>query len=335
VTEETRETRSYGWILVTALISVVVGVSTGVLVGHLNERLPGLEYELIAPAVFTGEKESIGVLVLNVSNPAKKEIENVTSTLNLGSLELREPKVIGLQPGAYSQTIKDGVFEVDVPYLNPEEAFSVQLLVASKTPAMQIPKPIVRAKGLIGVNRTTRPTHFLFKDFPALLVAASSALLAVTAALMFVTLNKNTPKRLYTVKHKDDERDIVAFILGIHGFHEEAKWARSSDRRLSYWSEADRLTEIVLQDGNKDKISKAVTCLECLLNYADVDPLEALLIHFDIARLAVATGDEASARKHLAAARGKGHEVIEKRLIMDDKVAALANTAAQSLPPTA
>jgi hypothetical protein len=91
-------------------------VAVGVLVFRLNERQPGLEYELIAPAVFVGEKESIGVLVLNVSNPAQRDVESVTCTLSLSSLELREPKIIGLQPGAYSQIAKEGgVFEVDIP----------------------------------------------------------------------------------------------------------------------------------------------------------------------------------------------------------------------------
>ena len=189
--EETGPTRSFGGIFGTALISVIVGVSTGLLVSRLNERLPGLEYELLAPAVFTGEKESIGVLVLTVSNPAKKEIENVTATLNLGSLELREPKVTGLQHGAYSQTVKDGVFELDVPYLNPEEAFSVQLLVASKMPEIAIPKPIVRAKGLVGINRITQPHYLPFKV--ALLVSGSSAILTAVAATLFILLSKRTP----------------------------------------------------------------------------------------------------------------------------------------------
>lgn len=86
VAEATGGTRSYGVILVTGMVSLLVGVLGGVLVNRFTERRPGLEYELVTPAVFTGEKESIGVLVLNVSNPAQREVENVTCILRLDFL---------------------------------------------------------------------------------------------------------------------------------------------------------------------------------------------------------------------------------------------------------
>src|SRR5262245_5148888 len=125
--EDTSSSRSLATILITGMVSLVVGVSGGVLVNRFTERKPGLEYEFGPPAVFAGEKESIAVLTLKVSNPAQKEVENVVSTLQLGSLELREARVVGLQRGAYSQNAKDDRFQLDVPYLNPEETFSVQL----------------------------------------------------------------------------------------------------------------------------------------------------------------------------------------------------------------
>ena len=99
------------------------------------------------------------------------------------------------------------MFELDVPYLNPEEAFSVQLLVASKMPEIAIPKPIVRAKGIVGINRITQPHYLPFKV--ALLVSGSSAILTAVAATLFILLSKRTPKIFYTIKHRDD----VAILL--------------------------------------------------------------------------------------------------------------------------
>lgn len=262
--------------------------------------------------MFVGEKESIGVLVLNVSNPAQRDVESVTCTLSLGSLELREPKIIGLQPGAYSQIAKEGgVFEVDIPYLNPEEAFSVQLLVASKKPEFRIPKPIVRAKGIVGVDRATRPKQTPFEDILILVVPP-----AFTAALVGVTIifRSRMQRIFFTKKHSDDQRDIVAFVQEMHGFHKEAQWARSSARHLTYWSEADRLTELVLRDADSERIRKAIKCLEYLLDYADIDEGSQLLIHFDLARLAIAVRTRRPAASILLLLSTIGMELLRSEL---------------------
>jgi hypothetical protein len=138
------------------VVSLVVGVMVGVLVFRLNERLPGLEYQIVASAIFSGEKERIGLFAVNVANPAGKEVEGVTCEVNLRHLDLQETKITGIPQSAYSQTVKDGVLRLEVPYLNPQETFTLQLLVTTKEPEIEIPKPNVRAKGLVGVERSGR-----------------------------------------------------------------------------------------------------------------------------------------------------------------------------------
>ncbi|MGH7802695.1 MAG: hypothetical protein ACREOW_19060 [Thermodesulfobacteriota bacterium] len=129
--------------------------------------------------------------------------------------------------------MEDGVFKLDVLYLNPEEAFSVQLLVACKKPEIEVPIPSVRAKGIVGVDRATRPKRTQLRYILPFVGAAFSALLPVTVLRYF---RRRHPWFFFTKRHRDDQRDVVAFVFEIHGFHEEARWARSSERSLSYWA---------------------------------------------------------------------------------------------------
>jgi hypothetical protein len=98
---------------------------------------------------------------------------------------------------------------------------------------------------------------------------------AVFAAAVFFRFRRRTPRFLFSARHRDDQRDVLAYILGAHGFYEEADWARGSERRLSYWSGADRLTEGVLRSPEKDKLQRAIKCLEALLDYAGIEDTRA------------------------------------------------------------
>lgn len=314
--EEVVTTRSYGGLVLAGLVSLAVGVGGGVLVNRITERRPALEYDLIASAEFEGETQQIAIVALEISNPEDKEVERLSASMTLGEMKLREAKIVGLEPTAYKYSVKDGVFHLDAPFLNPRESFSVQLLLSSPTSDLSLPEVSVRGKGVTGVPESAASPESALDE----ILPASGAAFGALLSAMLIYLRRRTPKLFFTRSHRDDQRDVLAYVLGMHGFDEHAQLTRNSQRRLSYWAEADRLTESVLSEGDEERIRNAITCLQDLLDYAWILDTYRMLIHVDIARLAAAIGDNALARDYLKRARRRGHKVIEKRIDMDERL---------------
>ena len=107
VAEESNSLKDAGpkltWTVVGGLVSLAVGVIVGITVNWFSDRQrqPGLEYDLVTSPQFTGETEKIAIVALTISNPANKEVEDVTSSLDLHNLKLNETKVVGVR--TYSQ----------------------------------------------------------------------------------------------------------------------------------------------------------------------------------------------------------------------------------------
>jgi hypothetical protein len=279
VAEESASPKNFGtkfiWVVVGGLVSLAVGVIGGITVNRLSVPQPGLEYDLVTSAQFAGETEKIAIVALTISNPANKEVEDVTSSLDLHNLKLNETKVVGLRTDSYSKSIKDGVVLITVPFLNPKESFSVQLLLSSPTP--EIPKldVVVRGKGVTGLPRATTGENSDQNILLALVVSSTGAILAVFSMFyIMVSLRRRllgrTPSKYFSKRHHDDQRDVTAFVFFANGFNEEAQWARNSERELSYWGEADRLTDKVLEPGAPESIRSAIKCLQELLSYANI-----------------------------------------------------------------
>lgn len=326
--EESDSPRRYGGVLLAGFISLVVGVAGGVAVNRLTERHAALEYELATSARFAGEKEDIAILGLTISNPADREVENLSCSITLGDLQLREMKVVGLSSGGYSHAFKDGLFQLSTPFLNPKESFSVQFFVSSPKPEIGTLQVIVRGKGVTGVPRNAPGKKSPLENILPLIGAAAGALLPLPILLLY--LRRRTPRMFFLPRHRGDQHDVVAFVFTMHGFHEEARWARNSERRLSYWAEADRLTEAVLEANDQAGIQRAIKCLQDLLYYASMQDTSELLIHFDISRLAAAINDSDTAFRHLSKARHRKHPVIEKRIEMDERLSKLANQVTEA-----
>ena len=70
-------------------------------------------------------------------------------------------------------------------------------------------------------------------------------------------------------------------------------------------------------------IERGISCLRQLLDYAGISDTSRLIIHYNIARLAVAKGDNTLANDHLKLARKGKHTVIEKRIAFDTNLVKL------------
>lgn len=61
-------------------------------------------------------------------------------------------------------------------------------------------------------------------------------------------------------------------------------------------------------------IERGISCLRQLLEYAYMANTSRLIVHYNIARLAAAKGDNTLANDHIKLARKGKHAVIEKRI---------------------
>jgi len=187
--------------VVAGLVSLAVGVGSGITVNWFTAREPGLEYALVTCDQFAGDQFAgdqfagdqfagkslyLEIVTLNISNPANKEVENVTSSLNLHSLIINKIKVVGLVPGSYTPPLtKEGSVIITVPYLNPKESYSVELLLTSQTPSIPKLDVVVRGKGITGLPRAAGGNN---SDNNLLSVVVSSAASILAVSMLFLTL---------------------------------------------------------------------------------------------------------------------------------------------------
>lgn len=314
--------------LVTGIISLIVAVGGGYLVNYLTEKRMALEYEVVNSEAFSGQKQNIAIWAIDVRNSGKKELENLFCKIGFSDAFISEYKITGIPKSQASITQESNQFQIATPFINSGEKISVQLLLL--LPSGQYQKPVVevRSKGAVGVEiargniRKGSPKDlFIFSLSVGIL-----ALVPVTVR----ALRKFNPKMFYTKRHKDDQRDILAYIFSLNGFVDESHEIRNSSRELSYWSEADFLTQRCLRTDDEPTMRRAIKCLEDLMDYAAVADTSLLIINYNVARMAVAINDIEKAKVSLGLALKGKHKVIVRRINFDSRLLELY----KSLYPT-
>ena len=114
--------------------------------------------------------------------------------------------------------------------------------------------------------------------------------------------------------HSGDQRDIVAYVLSVHGFLPEAEDLRRTGRRMSYWSIVDELTDRWLNTGDNEVMTRGVAVLDQLLEYARINESSKHLIRFNIARLALQLDDVGRLRREIENLHTSKSSTVAKRL---------------------
>lgn len=312
--------------LLTGAISLGTGIAVVVFTQYLTEKKVSLEYETIASSLFDGKTQKTAILQVNITNAGKKEIENITSNIAFTKATIIEPKLLSAHGEAHTLQHKGSQLEAKSNYLNPGETVSIQMLIAPVGNSVENPEISIRSKGITATQRRDlqprTATSFFWTTAPALLgMLATLAAFLLTYGRVFRTILGHPA--LFSDKHLDDQRQVMAYLLGAHGLYPEAERVRTLANDTSYWAQSDGLAELCIESGDKAKISKGINCLRALIEYADINQTYGKLIHFNIARMCVAADDLESAKKHLALARSPRHEVVEKRIRFSDALSKL------------
>src|SRR5207249_4971052 len=149
----------------------------------------------------------------------------------------------------------DNAVEVKLPFLNPAENLSIHLLLGSSISSTALPEVEVRAKGVTGKEETKDTQQGFASDILSLGGAAFAAISTLLATFTLITRRLKLHSELKMDQDDDDQRDIASYLLGIHGFQEEAHELRRSVRTMAYWSIADDLVERLLRSRDPDVIA--------------------------------------------------------------------------------
>ena len=317
-------------ILLTGIVSLAVGVGSGLLINHLTEKRPRLSYDVTTQEVFPGEKHNIGIFALRVANDGNEEIEQVFCQLRFPHGKVSERRVAGIPESAPTIGGSGNGVDIGVPFLNPNEQFSVQVLLADVEEPLVPPTIEVRGKGITGseAEPSEGSTSWLGGLLP-LMMAALATLLTAFMALVTrrkVTLTRIT-KSVDSTRHLDDQRDIFSFVLETHGLSEDAQTIRGWPRKLSYWATSDFLCAQWITRNDALYTMKGVAALETLMGYAAISKDSQRIVLLNMAKLAEAAGEPEVAIRHLETARKVRDPIIEKRITNDQALTSLVGEA--------
>ena len=310
-------------IILAGLVSLIVGVGSGWIINVVTEKQAKLTYDITTQEVFSGSSNNIGIFGIRISNTGKKEIEEVLSQLVFSEADISEYKISGIPDASRKVKSSGSSFEINVPYLNPEEQVSIQILLKPTTKSLAPPLIDIRGKGVVGVKeeKEDQSKSKVYRLLSVAMAALATLITAITLSrrsirsLMELSFEKRLQKETDASEyHHADQRDTVAFVLEAKGLYEEAKSVRTIPRDISYWSIVDSLVSEWLKKNDKTEIKKSIDALDYLMEYASVADSSKQIIHLNISRLAMAISEKTIASTHLTKAIEKDSIIMQKRI---------------------
>ena len=119
-------------IVIAGLVSLVIGVGSGWLINYLTEKRAKLTYDVTTQEVFAGEAINLGIFAIRIANEGKKEVEKLSCHLTFPAGEISEIRITGVPESARTVNSSGTDIEVNLPFLNPGENFSIQLLLSGQ-----------------------------------------------------------------------------------------------------------------------------------------------------------------------------------------------------------
>jgi len=322
--EESSRVGKYALVLVTGAVSLAVGVGSGLLLDLFRGQAARLTYTITSAEVFPGESQKTGIVLVRVANVGRREAEDVLCRISLIGASIREQRVSGLSNIDQATKTTSDTIEVRLPFLNPREQLSFHLLLDMTGSQLVPPSVELRAKGVTGTQEGLGDAERSVFSRVVSLGGGIFAGLATSLAFLLQFRERLGAGRLGS-SHQGDQRDVLAYVLGAHGFFNEAEEMRRLSRsKIYYWSACDELVERWLRNGDRGEIARGVGTLLHLLDYARIAGSSSDLIRLNVARLAAGGGDGQAARDYLAEIREPNSRVIKSRVAHDQGLAALS-----------
>ncbi len=336
MSEESKKRTKFFTIFAAGAISLVVGVSSALLVNYFTEKRLELIYDITSAEVFEDNSQKIGILAIQISNIGRKEIENVQCRIVLKEAKITKHRSTGIPPASLTVTAFASELNAEIPFLNPKESFSLQLLVQPEGSTLLEPKLEIRGKGIIGTRKSLKEGTENKYAKATIFFGSFATILALYLSLSVI--RRTRPSAFDVVLPRasalseEDQRDEFAYLLGINGFITEANILRKSSRDQRYWSLADSFTQqlMAIRPQDTEALGSAVRVLEQLLEYSEgMAPSSKAIVKLNAALLAQASGSDAKAANLVHEARECHSLTVGQRLKVDNRLKVLSESEAE------
>lgn len=327
--EEQKPGSSVRWkpILATAFVTGIVTVLTTLVIGKFQSKTPRLEFESTTGLVLEVQNEKQAIYNVRIFNSGQKMLDNVRAVISVPDADIRSHQVDAPPTLEKTITVSPGAINLTSPAVNPGENISVSFLLAASKGLPDTPKVTLRADGVQGVEREEPKEESGFKKFlwPSLVAAYLSVGTLLAFRLRFMRSRSRTLRSLVIgasrgmdgESHSDDQRHVLAYVLGANGYVDQAHDLLHRSDSSSYWAEVDFLTNSTLASENKENSKRLINTLKALLEYASIAPVSQGIIHFNLAKLYAREGDPVEAALHVKEAKSLVPKLISTRSKID------------------
>jgi len=315
--EERVDSGSTSWktILLPPLVTSAVTVLAGLAIAELQAREPELVYYVDEARPFNSVIGNVCIYDVQIGNSGTETVKEVICSVDLGPLAIPESAVDTDRAMQYEETVESGVYRIRVPHLNPHDRIGLSLYVTSSGELPNKPEVSLRGVGYTGMEGSNIELGVWLAN-----LAASAALVAaVVAAISSRTYRKaiETIMGRLGMTTGSDQRHVLSYLLGIHGFHSEAAELVKAPVATTYWIQSDKLTSAALDRPDVDGVRRARQVLCALLSYAPLGDSSRGIVHYNISRLSRKLEDTQAQANHMVEARKYTGELVEKRLSVD------------------
>ena len=311
-------------ILVTAVVTGVVTVGTGMLLFNLQDRAPRLTYATTDTVPFSGGTAFVGIYNIAIANDGTKEVEDVVFVIQIPGATIKQYRLLGSAAVSKEEVVTADTYTAKLSGLNPSEEASISILAESKSEMVKRPDVTLRAKGVTGAEKLAN--RAVASDLISILAALVGALAGVMA-LASSSLKRRLfflPQSLLNAASDDlhsggDQREVFAYLCDLLGLADDVLYYRNLGREVSYWSESDRLTNAALASDSESRKIQIKDLLIKLHGYAAMASDSEAILHFNLARLSAALKQIPDRDNFLAIARRLSPGVLKQRLQLDSR----------------
>lgn len=165
-------------ILITALITGIVGVVTGMLLFYFQRQEPLLTYEVKESLPFIGDQEKLAIHYVSLRNGGKKVVTDVDCHISVAPAIIKEVRVAVDASLKHTERTTGGEYEVHFPNLNPNEEATISILASTSSSVATNPLVSLRGQGVTGIETPEKDRKNSLLEGPMLpaLVSAYSVL---------------------------------------------------------------------------------------------------------------------------------------------------------------
>jgi hypothetical protein len=309
-------------ILVTAVITGIVAVATGMLLFNIQRRDPYLTYEVKDTIPFMGDKEKLAIYHVTIRNGGKQIVSDVDCHISVAPALVKETRT-SLEPSIpFTEKASAGNYEVHLMNLNPDEEATLSVLASTPGELPSRPKVSLRGQGVTGKEAEEKEKRTFFEG-PIFTAVVSAYSVFVVLALIFRLRGTRGLRRVGghgvedTSVHSDNQNEILAYLCGLHKLTEDAEAYLTKSGDSSYWSEADRIAALAVSSRDVNETEARKNVLRDLLRYARISNTSVAIIHYNIARIAKAQDRKEECKEHLKEAKDALPKLMETRLSID------------------